>query len=95
MIFSTDATAGRVSPTETPSQHGEFKKPVSGSGKEKATDVPTWVQHHPEGKPYVTENGKDFATRMLNSRYGEGNWTMKEYGRLFSQLRKYGDRAFQ
>ncbi len=82
-------------PTDPPAGDRPFKKPVSGTGKEKADDVPSWVKHHPEGKPYVTENGKDFATRMLDTRYGRGRWSMEEHDRLFSMLRKYADRAFR
>ena len=74
----------------------EFKQPVSGSGKAKATDIPSWARNNPNGRPYTTENGKSFAERMMNEQYGSGNWKnnpnrMTEY----SQLKKYGDRGFR
>ena len=46
----------------------EYKKAKSGSGKEKANDVPDWVKGE---KPYKNENGKDFAKRLLEKRFGK------------------------
>ena len=59
------------------------------SGKEGAKDIPSWAKGSgPEG----AENGKQYAKRMMDGKYGEGNWNTgsKEY----SELKKYGDRAF-
>jgi hypothetical protein len=64
------------------------KKPNT-SGKEGAKDIPSWAKGSgPEG----TENGKQYAKRMMDGKYGDGNWSTssKEY----SELKKYGDRAF-
>jgi YD repeat-containing protein len=74
-----------------------FKKRKAGlTGKEAATDVPDWISRLKDNRPYVDETGIDFATRMLNTKYGAGNWTRKgQQGREFSQLKKYGDRAFE
>ena len=70
-----------------------YKVPVSGSGKEKADNVPDWARMMGE-RPYVGESGKEFARRVMDLRYGKGNWktgTKSEY----SALQKWGDRGFQ
>ena len=72
----------------------EFKNSISGSGKAKASDVPSWARNNPNGRPYTTENGKAFSERKMNEQYGKGNWEnnskrMTEY----SQLKKWGDRG--
>ena len=70
----------------------EYKKPVSGkSGKEAAKDVPSWAKGN---RPYKDENGNAFAKRLLDERYGPGNYykgTKTEY----NQIRKWGDRGFE
>jgi phage-related protein len=71
----------------------EYKKPVPGlSGKEGATDIPSWVDKYPP--PRVGENGKDYATRVLNHKYGEGNWNPGP-GSEYSQIQKWADRHFE
>ena len=78
-----------------PPENG-FKKPKSGSGKEKASDVPSWARNNPNGRPYQSENGKEFAKRMMDEQYGSGNWE-KDPKRMteYSQLKKWGDRGFE
>ena len=73
----------------------EFKKPKSGTGSEKSTDIPSWARNHPQGRPYKAENGKQFANRMMNEQYGKGNWENNSR-RLaeYCKLKKYGDRGF-
>ena len=72
----------------------ELKKPKSKtSGKDGSKDTPSWVKN--EGlRPYVGESGKDFATRVLDAKYGKGNWK-KGSKTEFSQIQKWGDRAFE
>jgi RHS repeat-associated protein len=71
-----------------------FKIPIPGlSGKEAAKDVPEWARGN---KPTVNESGKDFATRLMDGKYGEGNWSDRVGpGKEFNQIQKWGDRAFQ
>lgn len=80
-------------------QRGEvgrgFKSRRPGSAKEKATDVPSWARMDPEGRPYVGESGRTFATRLMDKRYGKGNWSGTGPGSDFSLLKKFGDRAFR
>ena len=63
----------------------EYKTPKPGSGKEKATDVPSWAKGN---RPYKGENGKEFAKRLFDEHYGEGNWNTKDPD--FSKIKKWG-----
>ena len=38
------------------------------SGKEKASDIPTWAKGQ---RPLPGESGKDFADRLLKDKYGD------------------------
>lgn len=67
------------------------KKTVSGSDKEKATDVPSWAKGN---APYEDENGTDFAKRLCDERFGENNYN-KGPGSAFNKIKKWGDRGFK
>ncbi|MBQ0366444.1 hypothetical protein J9238_07915, partial [Providencia rettgeri] len=60
------------------------------SGKEGAKDVPSWAKGE---KPLVGENGNKFAERLLDAKYGKGNYS-KGAKSEFNQIKKWGDRAF-
>ena len=70
----------------------EYKKAKSGSGKEKANDVPDWVKGE---KPYKNENGKDFAKRLLEKRFGKDAKYKTGPGSDYNKIKKYGDRNFE
>jgi len=71
---------------------GGFKRPKAGvSAKEGAKDVPSWAKGQ---RPRVGESGKEFAKRLLDGKYGSGNYD-KGPGSEFNQIRKWGDRAFE
>lgn len=77
----------------------ERKVPVSGkSGKEASKEVPSWVKEKGEA-PYVDEDGKTFAKRVLDEHYGKGQWnkSKKDTGPTsdFNQIKKWGDRGFE
>ncbi|ACA16903.1 RHS protein [Methylobacterium sp. 4-46] len=59
------------------------------SGKERATDIPSWAKGQ---KPNPGESGRDFADRVMDARYGKGNYP-KGPGSEYNQIRKYGDRS--
>jgi hypothetical protein len=66
------------------------------TGKEAANDVPSWIENWPDARPGVDESGTTFATRMMNKKYGAGDWEkVGEHNTEFSQLKKFGDRAFE
>jgi hypothetical protein len=68
------------------------KKPKSGlSDKEAAKDVPSWAKGQ---RPLTTENGRQFATRLLDAKYGKGNYPTGP-GSEFNKIKKWGDRAFE
>ena len=67
------------------------KIPKSGTGKEKADNVPSWARGN---KPYVDENGKAFAKRLCDKRFGVGNYDTKGQSD-YSKIRKWGDRGFE
>jgi len=81
------ASKGAGSTSDAP----QYKAPKSGSGAEKATDVPSWARGE---RPLVGENGRDFAGRLLNNKYGESNW-QRGAGSEFSKIQKWGDRGFE
>ena len=72
----------------------EYKKPKSGSHKEKADNAPSWALGE---RPYVGENGKEFARRVMDKYFGEGNWDPKDNGPTsdYNRIKKWGDRAFE
>jgi hypothetical protein len=77
----------------------EKKVPVSGkTGKEAAKDVPSWAKEQGDA-PYVDEDGKTFAERLLNGQYGKGEWNKgkasKGPGSEFNKIKKWGDRGFE
>jgi hypothetical protein len=74
-----------------------FKQRASGlTGKEAATDIPSWAKNWPDARPGVEESGTTFATRMMNKKYGVGGWERTgQQGTEFSELKKFGDRAFE
>ncbi|MEY0291009.1 hypothetical protein AB7303_19050 [Providencia rettgeri] len=67
------------------------KVPKPGvSGKEGAKGVPSWAKGE---RPLVGENGNKFAERLLDAKYGKGNYD-KGPSTEFNQIRKWGDRSF-
>lgn len=56
--------------------------------KEAAKDIPTWV----DDIPGVGECGKQFARRMMDSKYPNG-WSSAS--KEFSEIKKWGDRAWR
>ena len=69
-----------------------YKKPKTGlSGKEAAKDVPSWAKGK---RPLTTENGRQFAERLLDEKYGKGSYPTGP-GSEFNKIKKWGDRAFE
>lgn len=67
------------------------KIPKSGvSGKEGAKDVPSWARGN---KTFVGESGKEFAERLLDEKYGKGNYPTGAKSE-FNQIKRWGDRSF-
>jgi RHS repeat-associated protein len=64
------------------------KKKAKSSGKEKASDCPSWAKGSSQ---LPGEAGKDTAERLLNDKYGIGKW-IKGAGSEFSKIQKYFDR---
>jgi hypothetical protein len=68
-----------------------FKKPIPRlSGWEGAKNIPSWARG---SRPYIGENGRDFAKRLMDEKYGPGKWRPAESE--YRQLQKYGDRNFR
>ena len=67
------------------------KIPKSGlSGKEAARDIPSWAKGN---RPLLNESGKNFAKRLLDSKYGSGKYPTGAKSE-FSKIKKWADRAF-
>ncbi len=60
------------------------------SGKEAAKDVPSWARGK---RPYVGENGGDYAERLMDDQYGRGNWTKDNLE--YQRIKKFGNRHFR
>ena len=67
------------------------RKKAGLNGKEAADDIPSWAAGE---APQSTENGSDFAERLLDDKYGVGNYRTGP-GSEFSKIKKWGDRAFE
>ena len=62
------------------------------SGKDAADDPPSWAR----GRiPEEGQSGRDFARRLLDEKYGPGNWKEKGPGSEFSRIKKWADRHFR
>jgi hypothetical protein len=78
---------GKVQETKS-----EFKTPKGNlSGKQGAKDIPDWAQGL---RPQVGESGKNFAKRLMDEKYGPGNYTEGPKTE-FNRIKKWADRAFQ
>ena len=53
--------------------------------------MPSWAKGN---KPYTTENGKEFAKRLCDKKYGPGNYD-KGPKSDFNKIKKWGDRGFK
>jgi len=63
------------------------------SGKEAASDVPSYARGIPR---YVGETPDQFARRVMDDRWGKGNWEgNKERQKDFRKIKKWGSRAYQ
>ena len=70
----------------------EYKNPKSGiSGKEGAKNAPSWAKGE---RPYKNESGRDFAKRLLDEKYGKGNYR-KGPKSEYNKIKKWGDRAWE
>lgn len=68
-----------------------FKEPIPRlGGQEGAKDIPSWARG---SRPYVGENGRDFAKRLMDGKYGPGNWNSRDVE--YRRIQKWGDRAFR
>jgi len=61
------------------------------SGKEKASDVPSWAKGN---KPSPNQKCQDFAKQLLNTKYGVGNWS-KGAGTEYSKIVKWCQRSLK
>jgi hypothetical protein len=81
-------SSGNESDNNEQGKKKKKKKQTKQSGKESASDIPSWSKGQ---KPREGESGNDFAERLLNEKYGKGNYK-KGPNSEYNQLRKNGDR---
>ncbi|MBI1937416.1 MAG: RHS repeat-associated core domain-containing protein [Ignavibacteriales bacterium] len=67
-----------------------FSKKSKSSGKERATDIPSYAKGT---RPAPGENADDYAKRILDKKYGKGNWDKKNKHGEYSKIKKWGDRC--
>jgi hypothetical protein len=68
----------------------EIDKDEWAEGFEKADNTPSWVKGN---KPNPGESGKDFAKRVLDERFGSGNYQTGPESD-YNKIKKWGDKAF-
>lgn len=74
-----------------PHRGGEKIPKPKTSGTDGAKDASSWAKGK---RPNVGESGKDSAERLLNDKYGPGNWKKKGPKTEFNKIKKWGDRSF-
>jgi hypothetical protein len=85
----------RLRPDELDPPGTQYKEPVSGlTGKEGATDIPSWVKNEGYPSPRVGERSQDYAARILDHKYGVGKWK-RGPGEEYSQIEKWARRHFE
>jgi hypothetical protein len=62
------------------------------SGKESADNVPSWARGNPRR---VRETPRDYAKRLMDNRYGPGNWRGTGGQSEFNRIKKFGERGFR
>jgi hypothetical protein len=62
------------------------------SGKEAASDTPSWARGIPRR---VGEAPNDYAKRLIDDKYGPGNWRREGPDTEFNRIKKFGERAFR
>jgi hypothetical protein len=67
----------------------QWAKKSKSSGKEKADDIPSWARGQ---KKLPGESGKDFAKRLMDDKYGKGNYDTGPSSE-FNKIKKWGDRG--
>jgi len=82
----------KESKKETKEWNGKYKKKKPGvSGKEGAKGAPSWAK---EFRPREGESGKEFAKRIMDEKYGPGDYK-EGTGTQFNQIKKWADRSFE
>ena len=66
----------------------DLAKQTKQSKKSRSTDVPSWVNYKP---PHINEKAKDYAKRILDEKYGKGNWP-KGPGSEYNKIVKFATR---
>ena len=70
-----------------------FSKQAKKSGKERATDAPSWVSSAMNAMPpHWGEKAKDYAKRLMDQKYGRGNWktgAASEYNKIVKYLTRH------
>lgn len=70
-----------------------FSKQAKKSGKERATDAPSWVSSAMNAMPpHWGEKAKDYARRLMDQKYGSGNWKTgpnTEYNKIVKYLTRH------
>lgn len=83
----------RVDPAALDPPGTQYKRPMV-SGKAGATDPPSWVKTDGYKPPRVGEDGEAYANRVLDHKYGPGNWP-RGPGTEHNQIQKWADRHFE
>ncbi|MCP3658867.1 MAG: hypothetical protein GY830_00525, partial [Bacteroidetes bacterium] len=97
LVVGSDVVGGskKVIKGSNGSSKIRYKKPKKSktklSAKERASNAPDWAKQY---KPRIDEDGKAFAKRLMNEKYGAGNYK-KGSKTEFSEIQKWADRHFE
>ncbi len=91
----TNEESNPLPPSEINPAGTEYKEPIPGlSGKEGAKEIPSWVRNEGYPRPRVGESGNVYADRIMDHRYGRGNYE-RGPDTEHNQIRKWADRNFR
>ena len=70
-----------------------FSKQAKKTAKQRAKDAPSWLSSAMNAMPpYWGEKAKDYARRLMDSKYGKGNWRTgadSEYSKIVKYLTRH------
>jgi hypothetical protein len=91
----THAEVKHVRPEDLDPPGTEYKRAKSGqTGGEAKDDIPGWIKGDRYRNPRVGENGNTYAERLMNHKFGKGNWK-EGPGTDYNKIKKWANEHFE